>query len=119
MSLVVATQGKFSKGNRKFIAYSPMSPIFGEQTLSSLRFLSTFHTHIWRHLTLALIQAMGVTGEWVYLPFTEGFCLVLRTLRWQQLSENPPQVLSLDVLIRRTLSFLFPLPCMGINSPDK
>lgn len=75
MSLVVATQGKFSKGNRKFIAYSPMSPIFGELTLSSLRFLSTFHTHIWRHLTLALIQAMGVTGEWVYLPFTEGFCL--------------------------------------------
>lgn len=75
MSLVVATQGRFSTGNRKLIAYSTMSPIFGGQTLSSLRFLSTFHTRIWRHLTLALIQAVGIRGEWVYLPFTEGFCL--------------------------------------------
>lgn len=32
MSLVVGTQGKFSKGNRKLIAYSSMSPIFGGQT---------------------------------------------------------------------------------------
>lgn len=75
MSLVVARQGRFSKGNRKLIAYSPTSPIFGGQTLSSLRFLGTFDTRIWGLLTLALIQAVGITGEWVYLPVTEGFCL--------------------------------------------
>lgn len=102
--MVVATPGKFSKGNRKFLAYSPMSPIFGEQTLSSLRFLSTFHTRIWRHLTLALIQVMGVTGEWVYLPFAEGFCL--EDPAGAAVVRRPPQVLSLDVLIQRTLSCL-------------